>query len=118
MTDTIFYLSSCSTCTRILKELGLDKSPLLQDIKSQKITADQLDNMAKMAGGYEKLFSRRAIKYRSLGLNEKRLGQDDYRQLILDEYTFLQRPVFVLNNNIYVGSSKNAVESIKAALLK
>jgi len=62
----IYYLSSCSTCNRIIKDLGLDESFEYQDIKTNKITEAQLDEMAKMSGSYESLFSRRAMKYKAL----------------------------------------------------
>jgi arsenate reductase len=48
--------------------------------------------MKELAGSYEALFSRRAMKYRSMGLNEMELSEDDYRKYILEEYTFLKRP--------------------------
>ena len=91
----IYHLSSCSTCQRIIKELNPGQDVELQNIKTQPITESQIDRMAEMAGSYEALFSHRAMKYKSMGLKEKTLSEQDYRQLILDEYTFLKRPVIV-----------------------
>ena len=62
--------------------------------------------MSKLAGSYEALFSRRAIKYKSMGLKEKVLLEDDYKQLILEEDTFLKRPVFIVEDEIFIGNSK------------
>ena len=107
----IYYLSSCSTCTRIMKELKLETDYILQDIKTEKITKVQLEEMAKLSGSYESLFSRRALKYKELGLKDKVLNEDDYKSYILEEYTFLKRPVLVVNNKIFVGNSKKIVES-------
>ena len=112
----LYHLSTCSTCMRIIKELQLDDSYTLQDIKHEKITADQLSQMRDLAGSYEALFSRKAMKYRAMGLNEKTLTEEDYKQLILDEYTFLKRPVLVLDRQIFVGNSKNVVASAKEAI--
>ena len=113
----IYYLSTCSTCTRIITELGLkDKKFEFQDIKTEKITASQLAEMKKMAGSYEALFSRIALKYRALGLDKKKLGEDDYKKYILEEYTFLKRPVFIIKNKIFVGNSKNNIAAVKAEL--
>ena len=72
--------------------------------------------MAKMAGSYEALFSRRAMKYKSMGLKDKNLTEQDYRQLILDEYTFLKRPVMIADDQIFIGNGKKEVEKAKAAL--
>ena len=112
----IYYLSTCSTCTRIIKELDLhNKKFEFQDIKTEKITASQLAEMKKMAGSYEALFSRVALKYRALGLDKKKLVEDDYKKHILEHYTFLSRPVFIINNKIYIGNSQqNMLQVMKA----
>ncbi|MDO9186082.1 MAG: ArsC/Spx/MgsR family protein [Bacteroidia bacterium] len=113
----IYYLSSCSTCIRIMNELELkDKKFDLQDIKNEKITASQLAEMKKMAGSYEALFSRVALKYRALGLDKKQLTEEDYKNYILQEYTFLKRPVIITGNKIFVGNSKSTVAAAKAEL--
>lgn len=98
-----------------MKEINLDGIEL-KDIKTNKITPVELEEMAKLSGNYESLFSRRSMKYKALKLNEKELTETDYRQYILDEYTFLKRPVLVLNNEIYVGNSKQNVENMRVAL--
>jgi arsenate reductase len=85
----------------------------MQDIKTEKITPVQLDEMKEMAGSYEALFSRRALKYKELGLKDKKLTEDDYRRLILDEYTFLKRPVTISGKNIFIGNDKKTVEALK-----
>lgn len=108
----IYYLSTCSTCTRIIKELNLDDSFEFQDIKANKITAEQIEEMCKMSGTYESLFSKRAMKYKSMGLKDKNLSETDIKKLILEEYTFLKRPVVLLNNKIFIGNSKKVVEAI------
>ena len=89
----------------------------MQDIKTEKITPAQLEQMKKMAGTYEALFSRRAMKYKELGLKDKKLTEDDYKKLILEEYTFLKRPVVILKDKIFVGSEKKNVAALKDALL-
>jgi arsenate reductase len=113
----IYYLSTCSTCSRIIEELGLKQKKFeFQDIKTEKITAAQLAEMKKMVGSYEALFSRIALKYRALGLGQMNLGEADYKKYILEEYTFLKRPVIIIGDQIFVGNSKNTVAAVKAAL--
>jgi arsenate reductase len=113
----IYYLSTCSTCARIIKELGLsDKGFKFQDIKTEKITPVQLAEMKKMAGSYESLFSRVALKYRALGLDKKKFTEDDYKNYILEEYTFLKRPAIIIGNKIFIGNSKSTVAAVKAEL--
>lgn len=88
----------------------------MQDIKFEKITPAQLDEMKNMAGSYEALFSRRALKYKELGLKDKKLEEKDYRKYILDEYTFLKRPVVILGDRIFAGSEKKTVAAFKEAV--
>ena len=87
-----------------------------QDIKTNQMTFDQIDEMQKRSGSYESLFSRKAMKYRSMGLGEKDLTEDDYRNLIQEEYTFLKRPVFLVADQIFIGNSKKVIEELKTVL--
>jgi len=112
----IYHLGSCTTCQRILKELKPGKDFVMQEIKTEKITPAQLDEMKKMAGSYEALFSRVALKYRIMGLNTMQLNEKDYRKYILQEYTFLKRPVIIVDNDIFIGNSKKTVAAAKAAI--
>lgn len=88
----------------------------MQDIKTEKITPAQLDEMKNKTGSYESLFSRRAMKYKEMGLKDKPLTEKDYCQLILGEYTFLKRPVVFVNDSIFVGSEKKTIVALKNAL--
>jgi arsenate reductase len=112
----IYHLGTCTTCQAIIKETGIDKKGFeMQDIKTEKITPAQLDEMKSKTGSYESLFSRRAMKYKEMGLKNKPLTENDYRQLILEEYTFLKRPVVFINDKIFVGSEKKTVEALKSS---
>lgn len=106
----MYHLATCTTCQAIIKKTGVDKKEFeFQDIKTENITPAQIDEMKQMAGSYEALFSRRAMKYKELGLKSMQLSEKDFRQYILEEYTFLKRPVTIINNKIFVGSDKKTV---------
>lgn len=112
-----YHLANCTTCQAIIKETGVDKAGFtMQDIRTEKITPAQLEQMKKMAGSYEALFSRRALKYKELGLKDKKLSENDYRDYILQEDTFLKRPVAILNDKIFVGNDKKTVAALKEAI--
>ncbi len=112
----IYHLSTCSTNQRILNELKPGKDVELQDIKTNPITEKQIEEMKALAGSYEALFSRRAQLYKSMDLKSKQLSENDYKQLILEHYTFLKRPVIIVNDSIFIGNSKKVVEQAKKAL--
>ncbi len=112
----VYYLKTCSTCSRILKELQLPNDFELQDIKNQEIILPQLEEMKALAGNYEALFSKRATLYKERGLKNKQLTETDYKKLILEHYTFLSRPVILFNTKIFIGNSKKTIEALKLAL--
>ena len=112
----VYYLSTCNTCTRIIKELNLSDSFEMQDIKFDKITAKQLAELKKLAGSYEALFNRRSRQYTARELKNQTLTEKDYKELILEEYTFLKRPTIVIDDQIFVGSTKANLENAKALL--
>ncbi|MBK8947586.1 MAG: hypothetical protein IPM68_01600 [Flavobacteriales bacterium] len=114
----IYHLANCGTCQRILKEVPKLKRFALQDIKTEAITPAQLDALKKMTGSYEALFSRVALKYRALGLNTMTLTEKDYRRYILQEYTFLKRPVVVIGDRLFIGNAPKTVKAMVEATAK
>ncbi len=107
----IFHLKSCSTNQRILKELNPGPDVELQNIKERNIDPETLDFIKDKVGSYEALFSRKAMKFRQMGLHEKQLTEKDYRDLMLQEYTFLKRPFMINGDEVFVGNSKATVEA-------
>ncbi|RZS99123.1 arsenate reductase family protein [Aquimarina brevivitae] len=110
----VFYLSTCDTCKRILNELELPADFELQDIKTTAITPSQLEAMKVLAGSYEALFSKRARLYKERGLKDKNLSEQDIKELILEHYTFLKRPVLIADEEIFIGNSKKVVAAAKS----
>ena len=108
----VYFLQTFDTCRRILKEInleGFDK----HEIKANPVTVSQLEKMYSFSNSYEALFNKRAKKYKSMGLKNEVITEDDYRQFILEEYTFLKRPVFLVENDIFIGNSKKEIYRLK-----
>ena len=112
----IYHLATCDTCRRILNDLDLPEDFELQDIKSQPLNQEQLDELKHLSGTYEALFSKRARLYKERDLKNKQLLEDDYKTLLLEHYTFLKRPVIVNGQKIFIGNSKKEVAAAKASL--
>jgi len=113
--NKIYYLSTCSTCARIIDELKLkQKKFIFQDIKTEPITKGQLEEMKSMSGSYEALFSRVALKYKTL--NPKPSTEAEYKKLILEEYTFLKRPVIFTEGKVFIGNTKGNIQAAKEAI--
>lgn len=114
----IFTLSTCDTSRKIIaliefKDLGFE----IQDIKKDPISEDDLERLKTLSGSYESLFSRRAQKYKALNIKGFVLSENDFKTLILEEYTFLKRPVIIDGNSIFIGNSKKNIEALKQQYL-
>lgn len=109
----IYHLATCSTNKRILKEITPTEDFEMQEIKSTPITESQLEEMYNLSKSHEALFSKRAMKYKELGLKEKNLSEADIKGYILSDYTFLKRPVAIIDDTIFIGNSKKNVEALK-----
>jgi len=109
----IYHLATCSTNKRILKEIAPIHEFDIQEIKSTSITKIQIEEMYALSKSYEALFSKRAIKYRELGLKDKSLNESDFKEYLLSDYTFLKRPVAIIDDEIFIGNSKKNVEALK-----
>lgn len=111
MKNTVFHLSTCSTCKRILSEVNLDSFEVV-DIKKNPINEEQLAFLFSKTTSYEALFSRKAQLYKAYDLKNKTLTETDYKNYLLEHYTFLNRPVFVVNKQVFVGSKKENIKKI------
>lgn len=110
----VYHLKTCNTCDKIIKTLDLSNDFSFQDIKSEDITVKQIEQLKELAGSYEALFSKRAKLYKEMGLKDMSLSEADFKHYILDHYTFLKRPVIVVNDQIFIGNSAKTVEAAKA----
>lgn len=108
----VFYLKTCDTCLKILKKYNL-KDWELREIKINPITTEELEEMYKLAGSYEALFSKKSNQIKLREIDPKTLQEEDYKELILDHYTFLKRPVFMSDKEIFIGSEKKTVEALR-----
>ena len=116
MTNKIYYLASCDTCRKIIKTLPKNAKLVFRDIKQDPITAEELNEMVQLSGSYEALFSKKAILYKTLDLKNKTLTETDYKNYILEHYTFLSRPVFIIDNKIFIGNSQPVTLQVMKAL--
>ncbi len=116
MTDTIYYLASCDTCRKIIKSLPKSANLVYRDIKQDTISIEELEFMYSISGSYEALFSKKAQLYKSMDLKNKNLTEDDYKKYILEHYTFLSRPVFIINDKIYIGNTQQNMLQVNKAL--
>jgi arsenate reductase (glutaredoxin) len=114
--NKIYHLANCKTCQKIIVMLNNGESCTLQNIKETNISAQALDDLAVKVGSYEALFSRKAMKYRSLGLDKLVLTEPDYRKWMLEEYTFLKRPFVLIGEEVFIGNAQKTIDAAKKAL--
>ncbi|MCT2408934.1 arsenate reductase family protein [Chryseobacterium antibioticum] len=108
----VFYLNTCDTCRKILAKFNL-KGWELREIKKEPLTKDELEAMYKKTKSYEALFSKKSTQIKLRDLDAKTLQENDFKDLLLDHYTFLKRPVFITDNEIFVGNDKKNLEALR-----
>ena len=96
----IYYLSTCDTNKRILKELNLPKDFIKQDLKTNPVSEKELEELYQFSKSYEALINKRARLYNERNLKDKVTKEDDYKKLLLEHYTFLKRPVLINEQKI------------------
>lgn len=112
--DKIYYLASCDTCRKIIKSLPNPDRLKFIDIRQNPLSEADLEEMHQLSGSYEALFSKKAQLYKSMDLKNKNLTEADFKKYLLEHYTFLSRPVFIIDGKIYIGNGqKNIIEVIK-----
>ena len=113
--NKIYYLASCDTCRKIIKSLPENANLTYHDIKQNPLTEAEIDQLYQLAGSYEALFSKKAVLYKTLGLKDKNLQEEDFKKYLLEHYTFLSRPVFVINNQVFIGNSQQNILKVMKA---
>jgi len=111
----IYTLSTCDTSRRILDKID-QQMFIVKDIKKQQLLPEELDELKSIIGSYEALFSRRSRSYSKMGLKGKALKEEEYRELILQDYTFLKRPVVLIDGEVFAGNQKKNVEALYSKL--
>ena len=81
--------------------LDLDEQLLYKQLEEQKITSNEYLN--KIHSAYKKAYSK-----------VKKLKEKDFKNLLLEHYTFIKRPILMYDEKIFVGNSpKTILEAIK-----
>ncbi len=102
----LFYLSTCSTCKRLMKTWNLPETIALVDLKQRGVSQDELLEMYRLSGSYESLFSKRSQKFIGENLQASIHSDADYGRLLPQDYTFLKRPVLIYDDHIFIGNDK------------
>ena len=114
--NKLYYLSSCSTCKRIIKQWSFAKTIDLIDIKKTPINHKDLQELYKITYSYESLFNKRAQMLKKLNIRINLLDENDFKKLLLSHYSFLKRPVLLFNGKIFIGNSKKNIEDAEIEL--
>ena len=114
--NKIYYLASCDTCRKIIKSLPNSDKLTFINIRQNPISESDLEEMYQLSGSYEALFSKKAQLYKSLGLKDKNLTEVDFKKYLLEHYTFLSRPVFIIDGKIYIGNNQKNIQEVITVL--
>ncbi|MBY0405950.1 MAG: hypothetical protein K2X66_18755 [Cyanobacteria bacterium] len=99
--EKFYWLPYCSTCVKAQQYL-LDKGVEIKkyiDMKAEPVALDEIADITKHLGSVEALFSKRAMKYRSMGLDKMTLSDEDMLKHMHQEYTFIKRPTIITSDH-------------------
>lgn len=107
----VFYLKTCDTCKRIMSEFDLTGFDL-REIKSNPISVEELEQLRTFTSSYEDLLNKRSQKYKLI--KNKNLSEEQLKKEILQEYTYLKRPIFQFTEKVFIGNSKKGIAELKS----
>jgi arsenate reductase len=110
----VYWLPYCSTCQKAVAHLEEKGVPVrgFRNLKEEPLSQAEVRSLAAKVGGVEKLFSKRAMKYRAMGLHEREVSEDEMVRLMAEEYTFVTRPVIVRTDRATAGFSAKRVDEL------
>jgi arsenate reductase len=108
-------LSTCNTCQRIISEVNTEGFEL-QDTKKIPASEEDIEFLRKHADSYESLVNRRAQLWQKRDLKNKNLSENDFKNLLLEHYSFIKRPIFIDGEHVFIGNSKKVVSALKEHL--
>jgi arsenate reductase len=114
--NKVYYLPDCDTSKRVIREASLGEDFEFHNLRKAPLAQEEIDALAAMAGSYEALFSRHARLYKERNLKNEYLNEKDYRNLLLEHYTFLKRPVVVVNGEIFIGGQEKVINQLITSL--
>ena len=105
----IYFLSTCTTCKNIIKTWNINNSIKKIDLKKHPINESELQELFDFSKSYESLFNKRAVLFREMKKKFNNVSEKDYKKLLLSHYSFLKRPVLLINGKLFIGNSKETV---------
>lgn len=110
----MYGLPYCTTCQKAVGYLEGKGVTIrsFRNLKEEPLSVDEVRGLAEKVGGAETLFSKRAMKYRQMGLHEREVPEDEMVRLMSDEYTFVTRPVIVRGDRATAGFSAKKIDAL------
>jgi arsenate reductase len=88
------------------------------DIKKDPLTKENIHELYSLTGRYEALINKRAQIFKEKNIEISQLKEEDYKELLFSHYTFLKRPILLLDKVLFIGNSKQTVANAKSFLRK
>lgn len=80
------------------------------DLKKDPLSEGKLDEFVYKVG-LDVLVNKRGMKWRTLGLKDKNLDEDQLFDQLLEHQTMIKRPVLELDDAVLVGYDEDAFDS-------
>lgn len=106
------YLSTCSTCKRIMQLLPKHKDLNFRDVKVNPLSLEEVRQLAALSGSFTALINKRSQQFKISGISSKDLTEAQSEQLLVTHYSYLARPILVIGSEIFIGNSSATVAAM------
>lgn len=108
----VIGIPNCDTIRKtkkLLSETGVSYS--FRDVKTDPLSRDELTELTELVvrAGIDTLVNHKGRTWRSLGLADKALSDNDLFEILLDHQTMIKRPVLRRGNDVMIGFDEAAL---------
>ena len=86
------------------------------DVKKNPLSHSEIETLYNIVGNYEDLINKRSQLYKQRKLKDQNLREKDFKNLLLEHYSFLKRPVLLYYNHSFIGNASKTIAAAKKFL--
>ncbi len=106
----IIGIKNCNTIRKTLSWLDENGTEYeFRDVKKDPLSEEELSYLIERVG-LETLVNKRGMKWRSLGLSDKKLSDNELADLLMEHQVMIKRPVVAAESAVIVGFDEEALE--------
>jgi Spx/MgsR family transcriptional regulator len=107
----VIGIKNCNTIQKTLKWLEEKNIEFIfRDVKKDPLSDGELHDIVRKLS-LETVINKRGTKWRSLGVSDKNLSDQDLFNLLAENQTMIKRPVILLDESVLIGFDEEALSA-------